>query len=92
MGIIIEIFEDGFKVLQFVLRSGMAQKLWIIIISTNNIFLVVKVWNMYIQLFKITELNASSNNTAKFRFMQELEEKLCIILLLKYGAGPEHIM
>ena len=88
MGIIIEIFEDGFKVLQFVLRSGMAQKLWIIIISTNNIFLVVKVWNMYIQLFKITELNASSNNTAKFRFMQELEEKLCIILLLKYGAGP----
>ena len=43
---------------------------------------------MYIQLFKITELNASSNNTAKFRFMQELEEKLCIILLLKYGAGP----
>ena len=88
MGIIIEIFEDGFKVLQFVLRNGMAQKLWIIIISTNNIFLVVKVWNMYIQLFKITELNASSNNTAKFRFMQELEEKLCIILLLKYGAGP----
>ena len=88
MGIIIEIFEDGFKVLQFVLRSGMAQKLWIIIISTSNIFLVVKVWNMSIQLFKITELNASSNNTAKFRFMQELEEKLCIILLLKYGAGP----
>ena len=83
MGII-----DGFKVLQFVLRSGMAQKLWIIIILTNNIFLVVRVWNMYIQLFKITELNASSNNTAKFRFMQELEEKLCIILLLKYGAGP----
>ena len=83
MGIIIETFEDGFKVLQFVLRSGMAQKLWIIIILTNNIFLVVRVWNMYIQLFKITELNASSNNTAKFRFMQELEEKLCIILLLE---------
>ena len=43
---------------------------------------------MYIQLFKIAELNASSNNTAKPRFIPELEGKLCIILLLKYVASP----
>lgn len=87
MGIIIEIFEDGFKVLQFVLRSGMAQKLWIIIISTNYILLVVKIWNMYIQLLQITELNAPSRNTTKSGFIQELGDKIYIILLLKYGAN-----
>ena len=42
---------------------------------------------MHIHLFLITELNASSNNITKSDFLQELRDKLCIILLLKYGAS-----
>ena len=43
---------------------------------------------MYIQLLQITELNAPSRNTTKSGFIQELGDKLCIILVLKYGASP----